>query len=70
MEFQSRERKGQLSKRADEQKKNKRRVRMVKMVAVLAPTVAKAEAVEEAVEKLELELNNSLMQKKKFGFRV
>lgn len=55
MELQLMERKVQLLKTSDAQ--NQMGARMVKMDAVLASTVAKAEAVEEAAEKLELELN-------------
>ena len=56
MELHLRERKGQLLKMSDDQ--NQVRARMAKMDAVLASTVAKAEAVEEAAEKLESELGS------------
>ena len=56
MELHLSERKGQLLKMSDDQ--NQVRARMAKMDAVLAPTVAKAEAVEEAAEKLESELSS------------
>lgn len=56
LELQLRERKGQLLKTSDDQ--NQMRRRMVEMDALLASTVAKAEAVEEASEKLELELGS------------
>jgi len=56
IELQLRERKGQLSKTSDDQ--NQVVARMAKMDAVLASTVAMAEAVEEEAEKLELELDS------------
>jgi len=56
IKLQLRERKGQLSKTSDDQ--NQVVARMAKMDAVLASTVAMAEAVEEAAEKLELELDS------------
>ena len=56
MELHLRERKGQLLKMSDDQ--NQARARMAKMDAVLASTVAEAEAVEEAAEKLEYELSS------------
>ena len=56
MELHLSERKGQLLKMSDDQ--NQVRARMAKMDAALALTVAKAEAVEEAAEKLESELSS------------
>ena len=56
IELQLREKKGQLLNMTDDQ--NRMRAKMVKMDAVLASTVANAEAVEETAEKLELELNS------------
>jgi len=56
MELHLSERKGQLLKMSDDQ--NQVRARMAKMDAALALTVAKAEAVEEAAEKLESELGS------------
>merc|ERR1712192_394428 len=56
MEFQLRERRGKLLKMSDDQ--NQVRARMAKMDAVLASTVAKTEAFEEAAEKLESELSS------------
>ena len=56
MEFQLRERRGKLLKMSDDQ--NQVRSRMAKMDAVLASTVAKTEAFEEAAEKLESELSS------------
>jgi len=56
MELHLRERKGQLLKMSDDQ--NQARARMAKMDGMLASTVAKAEAAEEAAEKLESELSS------------
>ena len=56
MELHLSERKGQLLKMSDDQ--NQARARMAKMDGMLASTVAKAEAAEEAAEKLESELSS------------
>jgi len=56
MELYLRERKGQLLKMSDDQ--NQVRARMAKMDGMLASTLAKAEAIEEAGEELESELSS------------